>query len=97
MCAGGKNPATTRLRGSNSRSTAHRGDGRENQKEVAIKLVPSGMSASFILKRFRAERQILARLDHPNIAGRLHFDTRSNDRGLTGTPAARAVSSVPCD
>ena len=38
------------------------------EKEVAIKLVPSGLPASFILKRFRAERQILARLDHPNIA-----------------------------
>ncbi len=32
------------------------------EKEVAIKLVPSGLPASFILKRFRAERQILARL-----------------------------------
>jgi eukaryotic-like serine/threonine-protein kinase len=38
------------------------------EKEVAIKLVPSGLPASFILKRFRAERQILARLDHPHIA-----------------------------
>src|SRR5690349_2201455 len=38
------------------------------EKEVAIKLVPSGLPASFILKRLRAERQILARLDHPNIA-----------------------------
>ncbi len=38
------------------------------EKEVAIKLVPSGLPASFILKRLRAERQILARLDHPHIA-----------------------------
>ncbi len=38
------------------------------EKEVAIKLVPSALPASFILKRLRAERQILARLDHPHIA-----------------------------
>ena len=38
------------------------------EKEVAIKLVPSALPASFILRRFRAERQILARLDHPHIA-----------------------------
>ena len=38
------------------------------EKEVAIKLVPAGLPASFILKRLRAERQILARLDHPHIA-----------------------------
>lgn len=37
-------------------------------KEVALKLVRSGRSSTEVLKRFRAERQILARLDHPNIA-----------------------------
>ena len=37
-------------------------------KEVAIKLVPAGHSASHILQRLRAERQILAKLDHPHIA-----------------------------
>lgn len=38
------------------------------KQEVAIKLVKRGMDTDFILRRFRAERQILARLDHPNIA-----------------------------
>jgi tetratricopeptide (TPR) repeat protein len=35
---------------------------------VAIKLVKRGMDTDFILRRFRRERQILAALDHPNIA-----------------------------
>ena len=37
-------------------------------KEVAIKLIEPGMRSEGILKRFRAERQILAMLDHPHIA-----------------------------
>jgi tetratricopeptide (TPR) repeat protein len=37
-------------------------------KQVAIKLVKRGMDSSFVLERFRHERQILAGLDHPNIA-----------------------------
>lgn len=38
------------------------------QNEVAVKLVRPGMDTDFILARFRRERQILASLDHPNIA-----------------------------
>ena len=37
-------------------------------KEVAIKLIDPGMRSDHVLKRFRAERQILAMLDHPHIA-----------------------------
>ena len=37
-------------------------------KEVAIKLIDPGRRSEEILKRFRAERQILAMLDHPHIA-----------------------------
>jgi tetratricopeptide (TPR) repeat protein/tRNA A-37 threonylcarbamoyl transferase component Bud32 len=37
-------------------------------KEVAIKLVPAGYQRDFVLQRLRAERQILANLDHPDIA-----------------------------
>ena len=37
-------------------------------QQVAIKVVRSGFPGSFTLGRFRAERQILASLEHPNIA-----------------------------
>jgi serine/threonine protein kinase/tetratricopeptide (TPR) repeat protein len=48
---------------------ARRADG-EFQHRVAIKLVNTGLDNSFVIKRFRNERQILAALDHPNV-GRL--------------------------
>ena len=38
------------------------------EMEVAIKLVRGGYDTAFVLQRFRAERQILANLEHPNIA-----------------------------
>lgn len=38
------------------------------QMEVAIKLVRRGMDTEYFLARFRRERQILAGLEHPNIA-----------------------------
>lgn len=38
------------------------------KKQVAIKLVRQGFDIDFIVNRFLAERQILANLDHPNIA-----------------------------
>lgn len=44
-----------------------RADGQFDQ-EVAIKLIKRGMDTEQILARFQIERQILARLDHPNIA-----------------------------
>jgi serine/threonine protein kinase/tetratricopeptide (TPR) repeat protein len=40
----------------------------EFHKEVAIKVVHSGTDTDFIIRRFRTERQILAQLEHPNIA-----------------------------
>ncbi|MEJ7617998.1 MAG: serine/threonine-protein kinase [Pyrinomonadaceae bacterium] len=52
----------------------------EFQKRVAIKLVKRGMDTDFILRRFRNERQILASLDHPNIARLL--DGGTTDDGL---------------
>ena len=38
------------------------------ERFVAVKLVKRGMDTDFILRRFHNERQILAGLDHPNIA-----------------------------
>jgi serine/threonine-protein kinase len=40
----------------------------EFEQRVALKLVRRGMDTDEILRRFRSERQILAHLDHPNIA-----------------------------
>ncbi|HSS22424.1 MAG TPA: serine/threonine-protein kinase [Pyrinomonadaceae bacterium] len=40
----------------------------EYEKQVAIKLVKFGFDNDFIVNRFLSERQILASLDHPNIA-----------------------------
>jgi non-specific serine/threonine protein kinase/serine/threonine-protein kinase len=46
---------------------AVRVDGQFDQ-QVAIKLVRAGMGSAFVFERFLHERQILASLDHPNIA-----------------------------
>ena len=51
------------------------------EMQVALKLLPMAFASSSAEQRFRAERQILARLEHPNIA-------RLLDGGITddGTP-----------
>lgn len=43
-------------------------DDDEFRKQVAIKVVKRGMDTDHLLRRFRQERRILARLEHPNIA-----------------------------
>ncbi|MEP6810082.1 MAG: protein kinase [Chthoniobacterales bacterium] len=58
---------------------ARRVDGRFEQ-EVAIKLLKRGTDTEEVLRRFRAERQILARLVHPGIARLL--DGGETDDGL---------------
>ncbi|HEY4281528.1 MAG TPA: FlgO family outer membrane protein, partial [Chthoniobacterales bacterium] len=58
---------------------AERADG-QFEKQVAIKLLKRGTDTDEILRRFQAERQILARLEHPNIA-RL-IDAGTTDDGL---------------
>jgi tetratricopeptide (TPR) repeat protein/tRNA A-37 threonylcarbamoyl transferase component Bud32 len=55
-------------------------DDDEYRKEVAVKLVKPGMASDFMLGRFRHERQILANLDHPNVARLL--DGGTTDDGL---------------
>jgi non-specific serine/threonine protein kinase/serine/threonine-protein kinase len=52
----------------------------EYEKEVAIKVVRAGQESGFSLSRFKNERQILARLDHPNIAHLLDGGTTEAGR-----------------
>ncbi len=58
---------------------AARADG-EFEKQVAIKILKRGTDTDEILRRFRTERQILAQLDHPNIARLL--DAGTTEDGL---------------
>ena len=62
--------------------------------KVAVKLVKRGMDTSEILRRFRMERQVLASLDHPNIA-RL-IDGGSTPDGLPYL-AMEYVEGLPID
>ena len=48
------------------------------RKRVAIKLIRRGMDTDSILRRFKNERQILASLDHPNIAKLLDGGTTAD-------------------
>ena len=75
---------------------AERADG-QFEKEVAIKVLKRGTDTDELLQRFAAERHILARLDHPNIAHLL--DAGTTDDGLpyfvmeyvAGVPVTRFV------
>ena len=58
---------------------AERADGHYQQR-VALKVIKRGMDTEQVLVRFRAERQILASLDHPNIARLL--DGGSTEQGV---------------
>jgi non-specific serine/threonine protein kinase/serine/threonine-protein kinase len=72
---------------------ALRADG-QYEKEVAIKLVRVGLDTSALLARFRRERQILANLDHPNIARLLDGGTTED-----GIPylVMELVAGLPID
>ena len=72
---------------------AVRADG-QYDKQVAIKFVRGGFDTSYVLERFRHERQILASLDHPNIA-RLHDGGTTED----GIPylVMELIEGIPID
>ena len=48
------------------------------EKQVAIKVIKRGMASEAVLRRFRRERQILADLDHPNVARLLDGGTTTD-------------------
>jgi eukaryotic-like serine/threonine-protein kinase len=58
---------------------AYRADD-QYRKEVALKVVRAGQDSGLVLSRFKNERQILAGLEHPNIARLL--DGGTTDDGL---------------
>ena len=68
------------------------------EKQVAVKVLNCGGDSEELLRRFRAEHEVLARLDHPNIA-RL-IDAGTTDDGLPyfimeyveGVPITRFVN-----
>src|SRR5215469_8978179 len=72
---------------------AERADGMY-KKKVAIKVIHGGLSTDFFISRFKNERQILASLEHPNIA-------RLVDGGITeeGLPyvVLEFVAGMPID
>jgi hypothetical protein len=63
-------------------------------KDLAVKVVRMGFDFAFVVERFRHERQILAGLDHPNIARLLDGGTTED-----GVPylVMELVSGTPID
>ena len=64
----------------------------EFRKTVALKVLPVGMDSESAVRRFRQERQILAELEHPNIARLL--DGGTTEDGLPYL-AMEYVAGVP--
>ena len=50
------------------------------EKQVAIKVLTPGANTVELIRRFRAEREVLASLDHPNIAAL--FDAGTTEEGM---------------
>ncbi len=57
----------------------------EYRRKVAVKVIRSGPGSARLLRRFLVERQILADLDHPNIAKLHDGGTINDDTGNHGT------------
>ena len=73
------------------------------QKRVAIKILDRGTHSASIVGRFRTERQILASLEHPNIAGLLDGGTTPDGSPyfameyVEGQPISDFCESRPLD
>jgi len=69
-------------------------DDRQFRQQVAIKLVRRGIQSTTVQARLKSERQILASLDHPNIARLLDGGTAAD-----GTPyiVMEYIEGVPID
>lgn len=64
------------------------------EQQVALKVVPASDERPHVLRRFYRERQILARLEHPNIAHLLDGGTSDDGRPFF---ALELVDGVPID
>ena len=70
------------------------------EKQVAIKILNRGAASEDALRRFRAEREVLARLDHPNIARLIDAGTMDDGRPyfvmeyVDGVPITRFVEET---
>ena len=56
----------------------------EFRQQVAIKVLRRGLDSDMVVTRFRYERQILAGLDHPNIARLLDGGATEDGRPSSG-------------
>ncbi len=64
------------------------------RRKVAVKIVKRGMDTDFVLRRFRQERQVLAALEHPNIAGLLDGGATADGRPFL---VMEHIEGVPVD
>jgi WD40 repeat protein/serine/threonine protein kinase len=60
-------------------------------REVALKVIKAGMDSVEIIARFEAERQVIALMDHPNIAAVLDAGTTENGRPFFVMELVRGV------
>ncbi len=69
-------------------------DDQEYERRAAIKIIRAGVEGRAVIRRFRAERQILASLDHPNIARMYDAGTLPDGRPYL---VLEYVGGVPID
>ena len=80
---------------------AVRADG-QHEREVALKVIRPGLYSDNVAQRFRAERQILASLEHPGIARLYDSGLAENGRPyfamerVDGTPLDRHCEDAAC-